>query len=286
MALLRVKDFDPDYRTHFEDRDIIGYGLYNGDDKIGSVDDLLVDEASGQFRYLVISTGAWIFGKKVLLPIGRARIDNSNHRVFADGLTKDQVENLPEFTDEQAIDYDYEENVRGSYRSTAATDATAAAAMPATYDRDTYSHEHEPALYGMNDRDHQNLRLYEERLIANKQRQKTGEVIVGKRVETQEARVQVPIDKERVVVERITPTDAGRPVAPGEVAFSEGEVARVEVYEETPDIHKEAFVREEVNVRKVVDHDTVTAEEQLRREELDVDTEGRPNLNNPNQTRR
>ncbi|HEY9877721.1 MAG TPA: DUF2382 domain-containing protein [Leptolyngbyaceae cyanobacterium] len=291
MALQRIKDFDPDYRTHFEDRDVIGYGLYNRNDKIGSVDDLLVDEASGQFRYLVINTGAWIFGKKVLLPIGRARIDSSNNRVFVDSLTKEQVEQLPEFTDEQSIDYDYEERVRGSYRSTAATGTaattgSAAAAVPNTYDRNTYRHEQEPALFGMNDQDHQNLRLYEERLIANKQRQKTGEVIVGKRVETQEARVQVPLEKERVVVERVTPTDAGRPVAPGEAAFQDGEVARVEVYEETPDIHKEAFVREEVNVRKVVDHDTVNAEEQIRREELDVNTQGRPNVDNSNQPRR
>jgi len=46
------------------------------------------------------------------------------------------------------------------------------------------------------------------------------------------------------------------------------------VYEETPDIHKEAFVREEVRVRKVVEHDTVEAQETIRREELDVNTEG------------
>ena len=58
--------------------------------------------------------------------------------------------------------------------------------------------------------------------------------------------------------------------------FHEGEVARVDVYEETPDIHKEAFVREEVRVRKEVDQKVVNAEEQLRREELDVDTQGRP----------
>jgi len=51
----------------------------------------------------------------------------------------------------------------------------------------------------------------------------------------------------------------------------------VEVYEEVPEFHKETFVREEVRVSKVVDQETATAEEQLRREELDVkDAEGRP----------
>jgi len=69
-------------------------------------------------------------------------------------------------------------------------------------------------------------------------------------------------------------THAGRPVSPGTVNFSEGEVAHVEIYEETPEIRKEAFVREEVRVKKVVEQDTVEAQETIRREELDVNTGG------------
>jgi uncharacterized protein (TIGR02271 family) len=128
----------------------------------------------------------------------------------------------------------------------------------------------------MNDRDHQTLKLYEERLIANKNRVKTGEVSIGKHVESETARVSVPVEKERVIVERTTPADAGTVVSPDANVFREGEVARMEVYEETADIQKKAFVREEVNVRKEVKHDTVNTSEQIRREELDVDTQGRP----------
>ncbi len=275
MTLHRIKNFDPDYRNHFDNQDMVGFGLYSGDEKIGSVDDLLVDD-EGRFRYLLINTGAWIFGKKVLLPIGQARIDHNAKRVFVDGLSQSQVEALPEFTNENDIDYDYEEQVRGSYRPIADERDIDRTFASGSYDRSSYRYDQDPALYGMNDRDHQNLRLYEERLIANKQRQKTGEVIVGKRVETERAQVEVPIEKERVVIERNTPVDAGRPVAPGEATFDQGEVARVEVYEETPDIRKEAFVREEVNVRKEIDRDTANAEDQIRREELDIDSEGHP----------
>lgn len=273
MVLHRIKDFDPDYRNHFDNQDIVGFSLYSGDEKVGSVDDLLVDE-EGRFRYLIINTGAWILGKKVLLPIGQARIDYAAKRVFVDGLSRSQVEALPEFTRESAVDYDYEEQVRGTYRPLATGQGIDRTVASAPYDRDSYRYDRDSALYGMNDRDHQNLRLYEERLVANTQRQKTGEVVVGKRVETEQARVQVPIEKERVVIERTTPVDAGRTVAPGE-AFNEGEVARVEVYEETPDIRKEVFVREEVNIRKEVDRDTVQAQDEIRREELDVDDQGR-----------
>jgi uncharacterized protein (TIGR02271 family) len=269
MALQRIKDFDPDYRDHFDNQDVVGFDLYNGNEKIGSVDDLLVDE-EGHFRYLVINTGVWIFGKKVLLPIGQARIDQASRRVFVNGLTRDQVEDLPEFTQEKTVDYDHEERVRSSYRPMTAQGNMNPAMASNTYDRNNYRYDRDPGLYDMNERDHQNLRLYEERLIANKQRQKTGEVTVGKRVETERAQVQVPIEKERVVIERTTPADAGRPVAPGEATFNEGQTARVELYEEVPDVRKEAFVREEVNVRKEVDRDTVQAEDEIRREELDV----------------
>ena len=274
MALHRIKDFDPDYRNHFDNQDIVGFSLYSGDDKVGSVDDLLVDD-EGHFRYLVINTGAWILGKKVLLPIGQARIDYDAKRVFVDGWSRSQVEALPEFTKENAIDYEQEEQVRNAYRPMATNRGVNSAVATNPYDRESYRYEHDSALYGMNDQDHQNLRLYEERLVANKQRQKTGEVIVGKRVETEQAQVQVPIEKERVVIERTASTDVGRPIAPGETAFEQGEVARVEVYEETPDIRKEVFVREQVNVRKEVDRDTVQAQDEIRREELDLNNQGR-----------
>ncbi|MBD2460933.1 DUF2382 domain-containing protein [Oscillatoria sp. FACHB-1407] len=308
MALYKLRDFNPDYRNYFDNQDILSFDLYNGSDKIGSIDELLVDD-EGRFRYFVINTGVWVFGKKVLLPIGQSRISYSDRRVYVDSLTREQVEQLPEFNNDMLIDYDYEENVRGVYRrpSTATTedanystnvestgavdtsstmaasagtvDTSASMATPGIYDRDTYDYNRDAALYNMNDRDHQNLRLFEERLIANKTRQKTGEVTVGKHVETQRANVEVPVDKERVVIERGSVTDMGRPVAPGEATFAEGEVARMEVYEEVPDIRKEAFVREEVTVRKEVDHDRAVAEDEIRREELDVHTEGRPVVN-------
>lgn len=270
MALHKIKDFDPDYRTHFDNNDVIGFDLYSGNDKIGSVDDVLVDD-TGSFRYLVVNTGIWILGKKVLMPIAQGRIDYSDRRVYANSLTKAQVEDLPEYDPDRLVDYEYEENVRDVYRPA----AMGVAAPEMTYDRDSYGYDRDPDLYAF---DHdQTLRLYQERLIASKTRMKAGEVTVGKHIETETARVSVPIEKERIVIER-TPVTGGMPVTPGEVDFHEGEVARVEVYEEVPDIHKEAFVREEVRVKKVVDQEVVTAEDQIRREELDLDIDGRPNV--------
>jgi len=273
MALLKIEDFDPNYRDTFGGNDLQGMSVYtegSNEEKIGNVTDVLVDE-EGHLRYLVVDLGFWIFGKKVLLPIGRSRIDYNSDRVYVSGMTREQAEALPEYSDRMTTDYDYEEQVRGVYRAPT-TGASVSPVADATYDRSTYNYQQEPSLYEINDRDHQTLKLYQERLIANKTRVKTGEVTVGKHIETETARVSVPIEKERVVIERVTPADAGQAVAPGTVSFQEGEVARMEIYEETPDIHKEAFVREEVRVSKVVDRETVDAEETIRREELDVNT--------------
>ncbi|MDZ8262308.1 DUF2382 domain-containing protein [Nostoc sp. ChiQUE01b] len=297
MVLYKLEDFEPSYKDSFDGHDIKGLGVYTQgtDEKVGTISDVLVDE-EGHFRYLVVDLGFWIFGKKVLLPIGRARIDYNVDRVYTVGLTREQAEDLPEFNERQTLDYDYEERVRGVYRQPTDYNLGVEAATPLdplagldplgspvtplgttpTYARDSYTYENEPALYGLNEQDHQTLRLYEERLIASKRRQKTGEVTIGKHVETDTARIAVPVERERVVIERVTPVDAGTAVSGYEADFREGEVARIEIHEETADVRKEAFLREEVRVRKVVDQDTVETQETVRREELDVNSGNLP----------
>lgn len=319
MALVKFKDAYPDHRATFGDRDnaheFSDYSVYTrGDDKVGSVKDALFEDTTGNIRYLIVDTGFWFFGKKVLLPIGLAHFDNRQQRIYVDGLTKEQVENLPEYSDYQEVDRDYEERVRAGYRNlgknrerqfmgkeydvdryraypgsaalhgvteqpagtSTAVSNTGAVSGNRISDSDRYDYNTEPGLYAMDESAHQPIRLYQERLIADKDHFKTGTVTVGKRVETETQEATVPVENERVVIERSTPSQS-QPAA-GTPDFHEGEVAKVETYGEKADIHKEAFVREEVNVRKEVDRDTVTERETLRREELDVNTEGDPNV--------
>lgn len=281
MALVSLKNTYPDYKNTFSDNSLShldDYTVYaDGDDKVGSVEDGLFDDTTGQFRYLIVDTGFWFFGKKVLLPIGRAKFDNAQKRVYVAGLSKGQVESMPEYNEGTTVDYDYEENVRGVYRGQNAAGQSAPVGAAAgvasttdTYTRDTYTYDRDPDLYAVDNTDaNQPIRLYEERLIADKNVVKTGDVVVGKRVEAETAKVSVPIEKERVVVERTTPTTT----TAGTTAhnFNEGEVARVEVYEEQADVRKEAVVREEVSVRKESEQEVVSEEATIRREELDVD---------------
>ncbi|RAM49722.1 MAG: photosystem reaction center subunit H [Hapalosiphonaceae cyanobacterium JJU2] len=276
MPLFKLEDFDPTYRDTFGGDDIKGLPIYTeGGNRIGTVIDALVDP-DGRFRYLVIETESDFHSKRILLPIGLSRIDYSQQRVYVDGLSKQQVENLPAYRDDMTVDYDYEEQVRRNYRPE----------QNFTYDRDSYNYQNDASLYNLNEQNHQTFKLYEERLIANKNRIKTGEVTVGKHIETETATVSVPIEKERVVIERVPATTENIAVSPDEIQFQAGEVARIELYEETPEIQKEAFVREEVRVKKVVDKDVVEAQETIRREELDIQTEGNLPLDETNRQQR
>ncbi len=277
MPLFKLADFDPNYKEVFGGDDIKEMSLYTqGEEKIGSIHDALVDQ-EGHFRYLVIQTDAIFFGKKILLPIGLSRLDYNQKRVYVDGLSKQQVENLPEYKDTMTVDYDYEERVRNAYRTNDNKNLV--------YNRDNYNYQNDAPLYNVNDRDHSNIKLYEERLIASKSRIKTGELSVVKHIETETAKVSVPVEKERVVIERVTPTSEAAVVDSDQVNFTEGEVARVELYEEQADIRKEAYVREEVRVKKVVEQDTVEAKETVRREELNIETQGDLLVNESNPAR-
>ncbi|MEL7070391.1 MAG: DUF2382 domain-containing protein [Cyanobacteria bacterium J06581_3] len=273
MALSSLKNTYPDYRNTFSNNNLShldDYSVYaQGEDKVGTVEDGLFDDTTGQFRYLIVDTGIWIFGKKVLLPVGKAQFDNEQRRVYVHGLTKEQVEKLPEY-DGNTVDYNYEERVRGVYRENSA--AQSAPVEGQAYTPETYDYDYDKELYTAPETVDKNqpIRLYEERLIADKNRVKAGSVAVGKRVETETAEVSIPVEKERVVIERTTP--ATTTATATDHNFTDGEVARVEVFEEKAAVSKEAFVREEVSVRKETEQEMVSERATVRREELDVDT--------------
>ena len=68
--------------------DISGYSVEALDGGIGKIDEA-TNESTGAF--LVVDTGPWIFGKKVLLPAGVIdRLDHDSETVFVN-RTKDQI---------------------------------------------------------------------------------------------------------------------------------------------------------------------------------------------------
>ncbi|WP_319422112.1 DUF2382 domain-containing protein [Pleurocapsa sp. FMAR1] len=269
MSLQSIAEFSPEYYQESSlSSDLVSRPVFiaQTDEEIGTVDDILVDE-SGRFRYLVLNADSWLSDRKFLLPIGKCRAAQNNNSIALTGINgKQDLEQLPPYESDRQIDYDYEEDVRGIYRQLLANDDSTIA----NYDRDSYSYDNEPELYQVPPEENQTFKLYEEKLVTHKERHEVGEVTIGKRVETETAEVEVPIEKEKVVVKIHEVAEGDVPVEPGEATFEEGAVAKFKVYEETADIEKKAFVREEVEAKKVVDKEVVNASETLRKEELEM----------------
>jgi hypothetical protein len=88
-----------------------GFAVEASDGSIGKIDESTYDAGSS---YVVVDTGPWIFGKKVMLPAGVIdRVDYDGERVFV-ALAKEQIKNAPEFDDSTYRDETYRSRV-GSY---------------------------------------------------------------------------------------------------------------------------------------------------------------------------
>ena len=91
--------------------DLTGYEVEATDGSIGKVDEATYETGRG---FLVVDTGPWIFGKKVMLPAGTVRsIDTTDERVFVN-RTKDQIKDSPEYDDSMQDDESYRSRL-GSY---------------------------------------------------------------------------------------------------------------------------------------------------------------------------
>jgi hypothetical protein len=92
--------------------DFVGYSVEALDGAIGKI-----AEASEEIgaRYLVVDTGPWIFGKKVMLPAGIVdRVDLEKECVFV-RRTKDEIKNAPEFDVSRYHDPRYREELMAHY---------------------------------------------------------------------------------------------------------------------------------------------------------------------------
>ncbi len=91
--------------------DLTGYHVEALDGSIGKIDEATYDASQ---NYVIVDTGPWIFGKKVMLPAGVIqRVDEADERVFVN-RTKDQIKSAPEYDETMHGDSGYRSSL-GSY---------------------------------------------------------------------------------------------------------------------------------------------------------------------------
>ena len=91
--------------------DLSGFDVEALDGKIGSIDQATYDVGSS---FIVVDTGPWIFGKKVMLPAGVIdRIDPDDEKVFVNRM-KEEIKNAPEYDEDKFSDDTYRSSL-GTY---------------------------------------------------------------------------------------------------------------------------------------------------------------------------
>jgi uncharacterized protein (TIGR02271 family) len=284
--------------TAIEDR-LAGYEVYDQNyEKIGKVDDLFVNE-SDQPEYIGVKMG-FLGTSSTLIPMELARV-NDERQVIEVATDKETAKNGPAFDDDREITPEFENEVysyyglqrsesaeSGSYEAYQAEETTGAGSTGAEEtgtvgpgmtmgDTETGEFREHPATdEGVNqshgddleDEDELRVQRTEEELAAGTREREAGSVSVRKRVRTDRESIEVPTRHEEVSVERV-PVEGE---AATEAEIGEDEV-RVPLTEEEVVVEKRPVAKEEVRVRKDVVEDTEVVEEDVRREEIDVDDE-------------
>ena len=124
--LRRVSDIDNDYLN-----DVRGTKLYGpNDEKLGSVEDALVDDVSGNLRYLVVDAG-WLKSRRFLVPADQVYGFSDGDDLYAN-LRQLDVEALPEYRDEMLASEPAFANYESEYRSSWRYDADPSQVRPSS----------------------------------------------------------------------------------------------------------------------------------------------------------
>lgn len=94
---------------------IEGYGIKASDGEIGRVTDLLFDDESWMVRWLVVETGPWLFGRKILLPTFNIGYLDGADRVCQVRLTRQQIKDSPDIDMAQPVSRQMEANIFDYY---------------------------------------------------------------------------------------------------------------------------------------------------------------------------
>jgi uncharacterized protein (TIGR02271 family) len=279
--------------TAIEDQ-YAGYTVVDeGGSKIGKVDDLFLDE-NDQPEYFGVKMG-FLGTSSTLIPADIATINNEQGFIEI-SQPKSTVQNGPAFDDDREITPEYENEVRsyyglgpiessgsyGDYEQTnghsgaGTTDSTTAGTVgPGMSMGDTEAgefREHDRNQEGLSqpgsdleDEDELRVQRSEEELRAGTREREAGAMKVRKRVRTDREQIEVPTKHEEVTVERVPVSGEAT-----EAQIGEDEVT-VPVTEEEVVVGKRAVAKEEIRLRKDVVEDTEVVEEDVRREEVEVE---------------
>jgi uncharacterized protein (TIGR02271 family) len=262
-----------------------GYEVYDADgERIGKPDDLFVDE-DDSLEYV----GVWTDSsgtRSLLVPAEVVTVEDASRRMVV-SRPKGVVEAAPSLGRGEELTPGLEERVRRHYGNQGLPGAEGSRGGFGAYYRGDAERAEERARSGAaisgapippvsedmaepgileGNEEELRVRRSEEELRVGTREREAGAVRVRKRVRTDRERIVVPKKRVEVTVERV-------PVVEGEAAGSEiaeGEIV-VPIVEEEVVVEKRPVVKEELRIRKEVVEEAEVVEEDVRREEIEID---------------
>ena len=250
-----------------------GTSVHSSDgDKLGSVEELFLDDETGQPEWIALGTG-FLGTKRVLVPVAGAEVRDEGLYV---PYGKDRVKGTPDI-DGDAVSQETESRLYAHYglqyserrsdtglpeggrASADPEDATDTGLEPGTPDSPGDTTEGTPSVTRS-----------EEELRVGRRETEVGRLRLHKWIETE--RVEVPVDLRREKA-RVTREPVDRSVSDQEIG---GEEIEITLREEKPVVEKETVAKERIRVGKEVEVGQETVGDELRKERVEIDDESRP----------
>ncbi len=96
-------------------KDLQGYAVAAKGEPVGRIHDFYFDDAEWIVRYVVVDTGHWLPGRRVLLsPEALAKPQWPQRRIPTD-LTKSQIESSPPIDEHRPVSRQHEADLRDHY---------------------------------------------------------------------------------------------------------------------------------------------------------------------------
>ena len=89
-------------------KSLLGFTMGARDGEIGKVRDFYFDDITWTIRYLVVETGGWLSGRKVLIATQAINGIDTENETFPVTLTQEQVKNSPDIDTQQTVSRQHE----------------------------------------------------------------------------------------------------------------------------------------------------------------------------------
>jgi uncharacterized protein (TIGR02271 family) len=233
----------------WRDREVIG----SDGEKIGKVDEVYLDTASGEPEWLSVNTG--LFGmKSSFVPLQGADPAGETVRV---AYTKDEVKDAPGITPDSELSFEEERALWSHYGL--------------DYDSSSDSGERETVGHDVSgpETDDAMTRSEEELRVGTRERE-GGTARLRKYVTTENVTKTVPVRKEKAVLEREPITEGNVDAAMDGPAISDEE-HEVVLSEEEVVVEKKAVPKERVRLGKETETTEEQVSEEVRKEQIEAE---------------